>query len=196
LFHHAGVRSAALICSLLWLGGLPALPTQEASLEIADLSGAIHHPLDPQGKKGSVLIFYCHDCPICDSYVPEINRLSSRCTNFSFYVVEIDPDWTVAQAQAHAREFGLRPPMLLDAGHRLVARARATATPEAVVFGPQEQILYRGRIDDAYASLNQRRPAAAQHDLREALDTIAAGQRVTNEPPAIGCWIPVAGSRK
>jgi hypothetical protein len=56
--------------------------------------------------------------------------------------------------------------------------------------------LYRGRIDNAYASLGLRRASATAHDLRDALVAIAAGKTVTNEPPPIGCFIPNASSRK
>jgi hypothetical protein len=152
--------------------------------------------MEAPGKAGSVLIFYWHDCPICNTYVPEINSLRSHFANFAFYTVEIDPDWTVAAARTHVQEFGLRAPFLLDGGHRLVALANATVAPEAVVFGKNKTVLYRGRIDNAYASLNQRRPAATAHDLRDALEAIAAGKTVTNQPPPVGCVIPDARRRK
>ena len=52
-------------------------------------------------------------------------------------------------------------------------------------------VLYRGRIDNLYAALGQKRPRATTRDLREALDAILAGQPVphaTNQ--AVGCLIP------
>jgi len=175
---------------------MPAFSAGEASVEFTDLSGAVRHPLEPGEKRGSVLIFYWHDCPICNSYVPEMNRLCSNFPNFAFYTVEVDPDWTVAKARAHAQDFGLRAPVLLDGQHRLVSLAQAKVAPEAVVFGDNRTILYRGRIDNYYASLNQRRSTATEHDLLEALDAIAAGKKVPDEPPPVGCFIPGAGSRR
>jgi mono/diheme cytochrome c family protein len=157
--------------------------------EFADLSGAVHRPLEAGTNTGSVLIFYWHDCPICNSYAPEINRLSEHYTNFAFYIVQVDPDLTPAAARDHARQFDLRPPVLLDGRHRLVRLAKATVAPEAVVFGKDGNVAYRGRIDNLYADLNKRRPEATEHDLRAALDAIAAGRPVTSQPPPMGCLI-------
>jgi hypothetical protein len=191
------VRTAALLfCTLCLATATAVVSGQEANPEFTDLSGALQHPMQAQGKAGSVLIFYWHDCPICNSYVPEINRLRSQFTDFVFYTIEIDPDWTVAAARTHVHEFGLRAPFLLDGCHLLVALASATVAPEAVVIGKNKTVLYRGRIDNAYAGLNQRRPAATVHDLRDALAEIAAGKAVTNQPPPVGCLIPDTRRRK
>src|SRR2546430_10579353 len=32
------------------------------------------------------IFFYLQDCPICNAYAPEINRLASAYTNFNFYL--------------------------------------------------------------------------------------------------------------
>jgi hypothetical protein len=155
-----------------------------------DLDGVSRHPLEPAGKLASVLIFYGHDCPISNSYAPEINRISASHTNFAFYVVQVDPDLTLAAARAHAREYDLRMPVLLDSQHRLVQLLKPTVTPEVVVLGRDGGTLYRGRIDDRNAGLEKHRSAATQHDLVAALNSIAAGKPVKQkETKAIGCFI-------
>ena len=174
---------------VLWLGVCADMRADDNSAEFTDLSGAIQHPLQTGTKAGSVLIFYWHDCPICNSYAPEINRLASDYPNFAFYIVQVDPDLTVSTAKTHAHQYSLSPPVLLDPRHRLVSLAKATVAPEAVVFGKDEKVLYRGRIDNLYADLNKRRSEATEHNLRDALDAIAAGQLVKSQPPAVGCLI-------
>lgn len=145
--------------------------------------------LPPPGRDGTVLIFYWQDCPICNSYAPEINRISSFYTNFAFYIVQVDPDLTRAAADKHARDYGLRPKILLDGNHRLVKLAGATVTPETVVFDKKKKVLYRGRIDNLFPSLSQRRAEATEHDLRDALEAIEAGNPIKKQRPAIGCAI-------
>lgn len=170
--------------SAFCLGGAAALAAEDDVFH--DVSGLEQHPLAPD----SVLIFYWHDCPICNSYAQEIDRLAKTYSHFSFYIVQVDPDLTAAAARKHARDFDLRPPVLLDGAHRLVHLAGATVTPEAVVFGRNKEVLYRGRIDNLYASLSQRRGAATEHDLSDALEAIQAGKpTTTNGPPAMGCLI-------
>jgi hypothetical protein len=154
-----------------------------------DLDGIAHRPLDPE-KGASVLFFYSEDCPISNGYAPEINRICASHTNFEFYIVQVDPQMTPEQGREHARQYGLRAPVLLDSQHRLVKLAKANVTPEAVVFGKHGRVLYRGRIDDLYATLGKKRWAATQHDLIDALDAIDAGRKIkVKETPAIGCRI-------
>jgi peroxiredoxin len=179
------VLATILLCALVTV-----CRAQESGPAMADLAGVPRHPLDVGGKDASVLIFYWQDCPICNSYAPEFNRLCDHYTNFSFYIVQVDPDLTVAAAKTHARQFALRAPVLLDSRHTLVHLADATATPEAVIFGKNKNVLYRGRIDNLYPTLGTRRMEATEHDLRDALDAIAAGKPVTHQPPPIGCIIP------
>jgi len=127
-----------------------------SGLVFQDLNGVTRHPLEPTNKAASILIFYWHDCPVCNSYAPEINRICSSYTNFAFYIVQIDPDLNAIEARRHAQEYALQAPVLLDPRHRLVKVAKATVTPEAVIFGKAGEVLYRGRIDGLSAALGQR----------------------------------------
>ncbi len=163
---------------------------QSSELVFNDLEGTPRRPLEIGNKAATVLIFYWHDCPVCNSYAPEINRIFLSHTNFAFYIIQVDPDLTAAAARKHAREYQLRPPVLLDPQHRLVNIAKATVTPEAIVLGKDAKELYRGRIDDLYPALGKKRSSATQHDLRDALDAITTGQPVKNrQTQAIGCLI-------
>jgi hypothetical protein len=180
-----------LLCAILCLvAGLSSAAPTGSPLIFSDLNNTSHHPLDPGDKLASVLIFFWQDCPISNAYVPEINRLAAGHTNFAFYIVQVDPDLSLAAAKEHAQKFDLHPPVLLDPQHRLVKRTKATVTPEAVVMGEHGNILYRGRIDNRYAALGTKRLVATEHDLRSALDDITAGRPVKiKKTTAIGCSI-------
>jgi hypothetical protein len=179
-----------LFALFFFAAGLYANAAQPLPGTVFDLDGNPRHPLLPAGKLASVLIFFWHDCPICNSYIPEINRICATQTNFDFYVVQVDPDLTPSAAKNHARDYDVRPPVLLDPRHHLVKLAKATVTPEAVIFGMDKKVLYRGRIDDLYAALGKKRASATEHNLREALETISAGKRLKKkETKAIGCLI-------
>jgi len=178
----------AIICFATVLSA--AEPAKSSKLVFKDLDGVAHHPLEPANKLSSVLFFYWHDCPISNGYAPEINRICASHTNFAFYIVQVDPDLSAKAAKKHAKEYDLRAPVLLDPKHSLVKLCAATVTPEAVVVGKTGETLYRGRIDDLYAAIGKKRSSPTQHDLREALDAIAAGKTVQQtETKAIGCLI-------
>src|SRR2546422_770099 len=92
-------------CVILALG-FAEVPAAER-LELIDVHGHKHQPLADNGQKATVLFFIGHDCPISNSYAPEINRI---CAEFeprkvAGYLVYSDPDLSAATAQKHTHEF-------------------------------------------------------------------------------------------
>ncbi len=170
-----------------------------ASLAIPDINGIPRFPLKPEGK-ASVLFFITSDCPISNSYAPEIQRICSEYgpKQVSCDLVYVDPTLTVADVKKHVQDFGYSSvPAILDSSQKLVRAAGATITPEAAIIGPSGQVLYRGRIDNVYAALGKRRPEATERDLRKALDEIVSGKPVSApQTQAIGCYIPPVGVKR
>lgn len=181
-----------LICTIFCLVTVLCSGAVESSpnLTFKDLNGVSQQPLSPTNRLASVLIFYWHDCPISNGYAPEINRIASTYTNFAFFIVQTDPELTPAVAKEHAQKFNLLPPILLDPAHILVKQTQVTVTPEVVIIGKNEKILYRGRIDNLYEALGKKRSAPTEHDLIQALDTLSVGKPLKKaETKAIGCLI-------
>jgi hypothetical protein len=158
-----------------------------------DLDGREHRPLAAPDAQALAVVFITTDCPIANSYLPELNRLSQAYATrgISLLLVHADPALDVEAARQHAREYKIQPPVVLDPKHDWVTRSRATRTPEAAVFSRKGEVLYRGRIDDRYIGPGKRRTEAATHDLRDALEAILAGQPVPRPvTEAVGCYIP------
>lgn len=147
---------------------------------------------DP-GVKAIALVFMLRDCPICNSYIPELNRLHQAFANrgVMLRLVHADPQTTEAEANEHASEYQIEPRVILDPQHAKVKWAGATIAPEVAVFSPAGDLLYRGRIDDQYAGLGKRRTQVTSHDLRDALEAILT-EKPVREPrtEAVGCPIP------
>jgi len=185
----SNIRS--ILLPVLWAASLFG-----AALTIADIQGVPRSPLRPDGI-ASVLFFITSDCPISNSYAPEIQRICSEYgpKKVSCNLVYVDPDLTVADVKKHVKDFGYSGvPAILDSTQKLVHAPGASITPEAAVIGASGQVLYRGRIDNVYASLGKRRPEATEKDLRKALDEVLSGKPVsTPQTKAIGCYIPPAG---
>ena len=163
-----------------------------ASPAVRDVDGANVRPLDLGDAKAAVLLFLSTDCPISNALSPEINRIVADYTHrgVRFWIVHPDPSLSAQSARAHAREFGYTCPVLLDDQRQLVARLGPKVTPEAIVLAPGDAVAYRGRINDAYVDLGQRRAAPTSHDLRNVLDALLTGKSVPiPQTPAIGCPI-------
>ena len=192
------MRGFVLMCIISLAGSLNTRATE--AIQINDVFGKPHAPLDYKDKKATVLIFITHDCPIANAYAPEIVRI---CNEFSekgarIFLVHVDPDLKADQAKKHAEEFGYKCPVLLDKNHALVKHAEATITPEAVVYSPEGSLKYRGRIDDQYKEIGKKRIHVTQRDLRDAIDAVLNGKEIKNSrTQAVGCFIPhLEGERK
>jgi hypothetical protein len=176
--------------------GLPGLILSLSSIlsgiSITDVSGTARHPFDLRDHKAVVFIFVGTECPISNSYSPEINRIVADYSRrgFDFYVVYSDPTVSQADAKRHATEFGYTCPALWDHQQVLERWAGATATPQAVVMNASGDTLYCGRIDNWYEDFGKMRYAATVHDLRDALDAIASGKKVAaGVTKVVGCPI-------
>ena len=158
-----------------------------------DLDGRPLDPLRVVDAKAHVLIFVLPDCPIANTYAPEIQALDRDYgpRGVRFFLVHVDPDVTRARARRHAEEYGHRPTILLDPSQTLVAATGATISPEAAVLDADGRLIYRGRIDNRYGDLGRKRPRATRHELRDALDALLTDRPVkTARTEAIGCFIP------
>jgi AhpC/TSA family protein len=140
-----------------------------------------------------VQFFISSDCPISNSYAPEIQRL---CGDYgkkgvSCSLVYEDVGLDATSMRKHLNEYrydGM--PAVIDSNRKIANRAKATVTPEAVVIDTKGDIRYRGRIDNFYAALGKPRQQVTAHDLRDALDAVLAGRAVPNpETKALGCYI-------
>ena len=186
-----GLFSSA-ICLTTFLFLAACVPSAPGDLSLMDLDGRPQKPLDLSGVKVNVVIFITNDCPIANSYAPEIKSIigeySSR--GAGFFLVHVDPDLGLEKAKKHAADFGYENAILRDPRHVLVSELEADVTPEAFVIG-KSGVLYRGRIDDLYADLGKKRRQARTRDLRDALDAVLSGRAVKNPATtAVGCYIP------
>lgn len=196
----AATRSRALGRALL--AGLVALPLSCASPDVAapegttavtDLDGQHGDPFAARAGRALVLVFVDVDCPISNSYAPEVNRLA---TEYGPRGVDVElvyavPDRDVPTIRRHVEEYDYRLPVRLDPQQELVRRSGVSTTPEVAVFRADGRLAYRGRIDDRYPVLGARRAQASRNDLREALDDLLAGRPVEVELTVpVGCPIP------
>jgi thiol-disulfide isomerase/thioredoxin len=168
-------------------------PAAARPVTVHDLQGKKVQPLHVGDAKAGVLFFLTPDCPISNSYAPEINALVKENAEkpLRFYAVYVDPDLTAAAARKHAASFGYRCPVLLDPRHQLVAATGVTTTPEVAVVTADGRVAYRGRIDDRYPEIGVHRQAPTRRDLRAALAAVLAGKEVpTPRTKAVGCLIP------
>lgn len=160
---------------------------------IRGVDGRWMTPFRPAGP-ANVLFFVSTDCPISNSYVPEIQRLCAAYTRnaVACSLVYEDLQADSSAVRRHLAEFQYRDMAAAIDRDRTIARAaRAAVTPQAVVIDNSGTIRYRGRIDDRYAGFGKPRRHVTTHDLADALEAVLHGRTVAvTETETLGCAIP------
>lgn len=169
-------------------------------MRLLDLAGDQVNPFSqdpasacqPSPAAAVLVLFVRSDCPISNRYAPELQRIYERFSpqGVRFWLAFADKDEPAAAIQQHLQDFRLPGCVLRDPNHDLVGFAAATITPEAAVFSPQGELLYRGRIDDRYVDFGKARAAPSKRDLEEALEAIVQGKPVAHpRTQAVGCYL-------
>lgn len=150
-----------------------------ALLLLASCASAANRP--------EVLFFITTDCPIANSFAPEIKRIVAEYEARGVAFSLVYTDGTADAVRKHAAEYGYESAVRVDAGRVLSRKHGVTVTPEAVVLAEGARV-YRGRIDDRYLAPGKYRLNPTTHELRDALEAVLAGRPVAvAETKAAGC---------
>lgn len=189
------INRGSLSAAAILLAAVALFSDEPAStkLQLPDLDGRQIEPLQANDARAIVFIFIRTDCPISNSYAPELHRLHEKFakSGIRFWLVYPDPGESSEIIRKHIKEYEYRLSVLRDPEHKLVKMTRAQVTPEAAVFSPGGRMVYRGRIDDRYVAFGKTRPAPTTRDLEQVLEAMLEGKGVENKTTiAIGCFIP------
>ncbi len=144
-------------------------------------------------QKGLLILFLCNHCPYVHHYAARIRKIVSFCRKEGILVFGINsndasryPEDAPEHMPAMAEKLGLEGAYLHDAGQKIARQFRAERTPEAFLFNPHGNLVYRGAIDDQ-AKAPQ---LVKSHYLEDALKAVLNNDMIQNEyePPA-GCSI-------
>jgi thiol-disulfide isomerase/thioredoxin len=166
--------------------------------QMRDVDGHPLNPFEPAGL-ANVIFFVATDCPISNSYAPEIQRVCQeygpRGVGCSLMYEDVDTESSGTrlddEVRKHLREYRyVDVPAAVDRSRAIAKRSKASITPQAVVIDRTGAIRYRGRIDNFYAALGKPRQQVTERDLRNALDAVLSGRPVPKvETEALGCYI-------
>jgi len=193
---------SAVLLMLLGLAGqaeekasLPKIPLAEITaikeIFIPGFQGIDFDPLSLR-EKTVVLVFVGLECPVANAYAPEIlaQMNAAKDKELVWLAVHSEPGVTKDAATKHAEEYKLSLPILLDSEQKLAAAVGAKKLGQVVVL-QDLQVVYRGRIDDRFATNGKRRDEPSTHELRDTLIALAAKKPVpVAEAEAYGCPIP------
>lgn len=174
------------------LDGVAGPARQGPVLKCVDLQGQSHRLGERQNTRLTVVAFLSTECPISNSYLPELNKIFAqhRDEGVEFYGVISDPSITRTEALAHSREYSIEFPVLFDGSGELRLALRPTHTPQVIVLNHWRQKIYSGAIDDRFVKLGQRKPVAGKHYLTDAMTAALFGRAVAvPRTQPIGCLL-------
>jgi thiol-disulfide isomerase/thioredoxin len=170
---------------------LPAVnrATPEAAVELKGFRGErVAWP--PQAKQVRVVAFLGTGCPLAKLYAGRLQQLSEQYQGkVEFLAVDPNPQDSLEEMAAFAREHKLSFEFARDIGQHLARQLKITRTPEVVLLDEAGAIRYQGRIDDQYG-VGYQRKETTREDLKLAIDALLAGAQVeAARTEAPGCLI-------
>lgn len=140
------------------------------------------------------IIVTLHDqCVISTYYTHTLNDLHREFSDddFNWTGIFSFTSATTDKMTAFKNKYNLTIPLVLDYDQSICSLHNMHITPEVVVLDrSSREIMYKGRIDNAYARIGKKRPKPNIHNLRQALRALQKGDLpIKKETEAIGCYI-------
>ena len=185
----AGLSLFVIVASMSVLGA------EESSLDKLTIRGLDGHrvSLAAPDHGATAVVFYSTECPISNGYSPTLNHLmdSFPAKYVKWLGVCVDPDLGDSEVATHARDFGLKFPIVRDRNGSLARKLGAKVTPEAFVIDANGKVRYHGRIDDQFVARRKRNANPSASELKDAIAAVLSGKEVpAPEVEAVGCPLP------
>lgn len=190
------VGLTAIVCFGLVFSGLaaaaaPAVPSKVSDFQLRDHRGKVYSLSDYAGKKAKVVVFLGTECPLVRLYSQYLNKLAESLADRDVALLGINSNCqdSLADVAEFIKLYGVEFPILKDIENKVADLFGAQRTPEVYLLDADNNIRYRGRIDDQYG-VGYQRPKPTRQDLAVAIDELLAGKEVTvARTEAPGCII-------
>jgi len=171
-----------------------ALGTKLPAFSLPDTVSGKYFSSGQLSGKISVVMFICNHCPYVKHVNDQLVKLSNDYLVKGVAFVGISsndvvnyPDDSPEKMKETALALKYPFPYLYDESQEIARAFDAACTPDFYVFNENDELVYRGQLDDSRPSLDL--PVTGK-DLREALDSILSGNPVNDfQRPSIGCNI-------
>jgi hypothetical protein len=145
-------------------------------------------------QRVQLIVFMSETCPICKSVTSELRRIDETYPDSLLSITAYFPARTAPKKETlsqFARKYKLGFDLRPDSNFSNAKHFNAKITPEAILIDVStNRIVYRGMIDDSFASVGKRRTVVKNQYLRNAIESWRNGEtpRISETQP-IGCII-------
>lgn len=175
------------------------LGTKAPTFQLPDVVSGKTISLDTfVGKQALLVMFICRHCPFVKHVQTELAQIGKDYSHENVGIVAISandaakyPDDAPDKLKEIAQQLGFTFPFCYDESQETAKAYTAACTPDFFLFDANQQLVYRGQLDDSRPGNDQ--PVNGK-DLRAALDAVLADSTIsTEQKPSIGCnikWKP------
>ena len=167
------------------------LPLED--VKMMDITGKKVSLGDAKGENGLLVIFSCNTCPWVIKWEDRYVELAKKYKSKGVGMIAVNSNETnfgsvdsMDEMKSHAKENGYNFYYAMDYGAKLAREFGATKTPHVYLFDAEDQLVYRGAIDDnAKNKKKVKKPYVA-----DAIDAMLAGNSIKYaSTKALGCGI-------
>ena len=167
------------------------LPLED--VKMMDITGKEVSLGQAKGKNGLLVIFSCNTCPWVIKWEDRYVELAKKYQSKGVGMIALNSNETtfgsvdsMDKMKVHAKEKGYNFYYAMDNGAKLAREFGATRTPHVYLFNAENQLVYRGAIDDnAKNKKKVKKPYVA-----DAIDAMLAGNTIKYaSTKALGCGI-------
>jgi peroxiredoxin len=158
---------------------------------LPDQSGKKVALSDHKSRRAVVLFFMGTGCPIANLYLAELAKLqkSEAANGLQVIGIQSNAGLTRDEIAAHAKEYKVAFPVLLDSEQRVADLLGANRTAEVFVLDEQRVVRYHGRVDDRFG-YTYKRDEPRRRDLTEAVKEVLSRKKVSvARTDPLGCLI-------
>ncbi len=158
-----------------------------------------HHETTIEKNIPQVVLFMAIDCPITQKYLASIKEIAAQFSNKEVRITGYFPAGLTRKEEAAFRlEYQI--PKLIefvdDKKHVWTEKLHAKVTPEVFVIS-NNQVVYKGAIDNWFYELGRYRLKITEHYLIDAINAALNGTKPDiGETEAVGCSIQLATKTK
>ena len=132
-------------------------------------------------------VFLSPECPLCQNYTRTLNQLEQQYAGkITIHGIVPGKTWKDTDITAFTTKYHITYPLQIDRDLKLVHSMHATTTPEAILLGPDNIVIYQGAIDNWYKALGRAAGKPTQNYLQDAID-----YSLRHQPPPVRKTEPV-----
>lgn len=140
-----------------------------------------------------VYVFLHESCIISKHYTLPLKALYQEYASEEIQFIGLFPNASSTHAKIEQFKKTYEIPFELMADHAQIKTAAlgASITPEVIVYNESKgEIIYKGRIDDTYVRVGQKRRITTSSELKNVLEAIKNQQEIPHtHTQAVGCFI-------